>query len=78
MANEKKAFLLTEEEHLLDVALRGIGIQLPDEYVLRFKRLLDLYGLRGLEKITLDDMVNIEEEARTDLNKRMEKAEKDE
>jgi hypothetical protein len=59
MANEKKAFLLTEEEHLWDVALRGIGIQLPDEYILRFKRLLDLYGLRGLEKTTIEDFVTI-------------------
>lgn len=74
MEDKKKAFLLTEEEHLWDVALRAIGIQLPDEYLLRFKRLLDLYGLRGLEKVSLDDVVSIEKDALTDLNARIEKA----
>lgn len=74
MEDKKKVFLLTEEEHLWDIAMRAIGIQLPDEYLLRFKRLLDLYGLRGLGEISLDDVVSIEKDALTDLNARIEKA----
>lgn len=77
MANEKKAFLLTESEHLWDVALRGIGIQLPDEYIIRFQKLANLCNMTELKDITIKDFAHIEVTAREELNERIEKAKKE-
>jgi len=72
---EGKGLLLRDDEALWDVALRCIGIQLPDEYVLRFMRLLDKAKEVGLGKITLDDSVDIERGARQELERRMKEKE---
>lgn len=77
MEKEKKAFLLTESEHLWDIALRGIGIQLPDEYILRFQLLVNLCNKKELKDITIEDFADIENIARRDLNDRIEKAKKE-
>lgn len=71
MANEKLSGILTHEEHLWDIALRGIGLQLPDEYILRFVRLMALYGLKNLPNITISDFADIEHEAREELSARI-------
>ena len=71
----KEKGLLRDDEALWDVALRCIGIQLPDEYVLRFVRLLDKAKEVGLGKITLDDSVDIEHGARQELERRIKELE---
>lgn len=62
-------------ETLWDIALRGIGIQLPDEYVLRFCQLVHKANQIGLEKISLSDMVEIETWAQQELERRVKKEE---
>lgn len=71
----KEKGLLRDDEALWDVALRCIGIQLPDEYVLRFIRLLDMAKEVGLGKISLNDSVDIEHYARQELERRMKEQE---
>ena len=70
MANDKNG-ILHDSEALWDVALRGIGIQLPDEYVLRFVRLMEVADKIGLEKVSLSDVVDIEHYARQEMKDRM-------
>lgn len=67
---ETKKGILTDGERLLDVALRGIGIQLPDEYVIRVALLRDLAKVKPLGTITLDDLSAIEREARKAVEQR--------
>ncbi|MBQ9646145.1 MAG: hypothetical protein IJV24_07300 [Prevotella sp.] len=64
--------ILQGDERLWDVALRGIGISLPDEYILRFTRLLEEVSKTGLKNITLDDMVTIQYAAHEDVRTRTE------
>lgn len=68
---KEKNGVLTGAEVLWDVALRGIGIQLPDEYVLRFCQLVHKANQISLDKIALSDMVEIETWARQELEKRV-------
>ena len=70
MAKEKNG-ILEGRELLWDVALRGIGIQLPDEYVLRFCALLEKYGEVGLDDISLNDFADIELSARKEMQRRL-------
>lgn len=70
---KEKNGVLQGAETLWDVALRGIGIQLPDEYVLRFCALMDKYGQKDLPNITLSDLAEIEHEARQEMKRRMKK-----
>ena len=70
---KEKNGVLQGAETLWDVALRGIGIQLPDEYVLRFCALLKRRDVTGLEKMTLSDVVEIEHEARQEMERRVKK-----
>jgi len=67
---EQTKFLLTEEEHLWDVALRGIGIQLPEEYVIRFTILHELFEQKGLSNIHIDELASVENIARRELSER--------
>ena len=69
MAKEKQG-ILQHGETLWDVALRGIGIQLPDEYVVRFCLLCSKANEVGLDKVTLSDLTDIEFEARKEVEKR--------
>ena len=59
MAQETKPGILRFPESLWDIALRSIGIQLPDEYVLRFTRLLTAAKDVGIDKINLSDIADI-------------------
>jgi hypothetical protein len=68
---KEKNGVLQNEETLWDVALRGIGIQLPDEYVLRFCALMKKFGNKDLPNITLSDVAEIEHEARQEMERRM-------
>ncbi len=70
MAKETKSGILKRDELLWDVAMRGIGIQLPDEYVLRFVRLLDKVKQLGLGQVSLSDFADIENEARQEMMNR--------
>ena len=70
---KEKNGVLQGEETLWDVALRGIGIQLPDEYVLRFCALTQKANQLGLDKVTLDDMAEIEYNARKEMERRVKK-----
>ena len=71
MENENK-LILQGNEHLWDVALRSIGIFLPDEYVLRFVMLLEKTKEVGsLDQISLNDVVDIEKSAHEEFVKRM-------
>ena len=72
---KEKGLLLRDNEALWDVALRCIGIQLPDEYVLRFVRLLDKAKEIGLGKISLNDSVDIEHYAHHELERRIKEQE---
>lgn len=72
---KEKNGILQGEERLWDVALRGIGIVLPDEYVLRFCALLKKAGDVGLKDIRLSDMTDIEYDARQDAEQRVKKLE---
>lgn len=77
MEKEKNG-ILYQKEMLWDVALRGIGIQLPDEYVIRFFKLLTLAKNRGIDKLTIKDMTEIEYNARESMEGRLKaKAERD-
>lgn len=60
-------------ETLWDVALRGIGIQLPDEYVLRFCALTQKVNQLGIDNVTLTDLSEIEYWARHEMEKRIKK-----
>ena len=75
METEKKP-ILTDDEQLLDVALRGIGLQLPDEYVIRVALLRSLAKEKPLGTITLDDLSGIEREARKTVERRTAHADK--
>lgn len=70
MAKEKNG-ILQQGETLWDVALRGIGIQLPDEYVIRFCLLCKKANEVGLDKVTLNDLTDIEFGAREAVEERM-------
>ena len=67
---KEKNGILQGEERLWDVALRGIGIVLPDEYVLRFCALLKKAGEVGLKDIRLDDLTDIEFGAHEEMERR--------
>lgn len=74
MEKEKNG-ILTKKEQLWDVALRGIGIQLPDEYVIRFVGLLTLANHCGINKLTIGDMTDIENNARQSMENRLKEKE---
>lgn len=76
MANEKNG-ILERGELLWDVALRGIGIQLPDEYVIRFNKLAQAVNMAGVENITLDELTDIELSAREEMKRRLAEKEKE-
>lgn len=75
MAQETKPGILRFPESLWDVALRSIGIQLPDEYVLRFTRLLTAAKDMGIDKVTLADIADIERDCREEVKKRLKEQE---
>jgi len=78
MEKEKNG-ILTRKEQLWDVSLRGIGIQLPDEYVIRFVGLLTMAKNCGIDKLTIGDMTDIENNARQSMEYRLKaKEERDE
>lgn len=62
--------LLNSDELLIDVAMRGIGIQLPDEFVLRLVMLKKKADEKGLCNINLDDFTEIELHAKEQIEKR--------
>ena len=76
MANEKNG-ILERGELQWDVALRGIGIQLPDEYVIRFNKLAQAVNMAGVENITLDELTDIELSAREEMKRRLAEKEKE-
>ena len=75
MAQETKPGILRFPESLWDIALRSIGIQLPDEYVLRFTRLLTAANDVGIDKINLADIADIERDCREEVKKRLKEQE---
>lgn len=75
MAQETKSGILRFPESLWDVALRSIGITLPDEYVLRFTRLLTAAKDMGIGKVTLADVSDIERDCREEVKKRLKEQE---
>lgn len=75
MAQETKQGILRFPESLWDIALRSIGIQLPDEYVLRFTRLLTAAKDVGIDKINLADISDIERDCREEVKKRLKEQE---
>ena len=66
--------LLRGDERLWDVALRGIGISMPDEYVMRLVRLAQKVHAFGLPSIHLDDLTEIEMETSEEVRKRVAEA----
>lgn len=75
MAQETKPGILRFPESLWDIALRSIGIQLPDEYVLRFTRLLTAAKDVCIDKINLADIADIERDCREEVKKRLKEQE---
>lgn len=67
----------TGDELLWDVALRGIGIGLPDEYVIRFHMLLDTIRELGMSNVTIADMATVEHMARNEMESRLKEQQKE-
>ena len=65
-----KEGLLKDDELLMDVAMRGIGVQMPDEFVLRLCMLKKKADEVGMGNVTLDDYTKIEINAREEIEKR--------
>lgn len=56
--NDDNRIKLTRDEQLWKCALRGIGIQLSDEYILRFTMLFAAVKEKGLENVTTSDFAD--------------------
>lgn len=69
--------ILTNEENLISVALSVIGINLPQEFVLRVCKLQELAKEKGLKNIQLSDSVEIEHWANQEMAKRLKKYEEE-
>ena len=70
MEKEKNEILI-EKEQRGDDGMRGVEIEMSDEYVIRFVGLLTMAKNCGIDKLTIGDMTDIENNARQSMEYRL-------